>query len=99
MDKDVKIVEKLEDICVMEGIDFRLNQRISKIEDELRTQKKKTKRKNRIENILLTIAITITLGLIIVWSYYLFKDDNKDINNCVSKGHSQAYCEKSILGL
>ena len=99
MEKDVKVVERLEDIDIMEGLNFRLNQRISKIEDEIRIQKKKAKSKNRIVNILLTIVLIITLGLTIVWGYYVFKDDKKDINNCVEKGHSQAYCEKSILGL
>ena len=99
MEKDVKVVEKLEDIDIMEGLNFKLNQRISKIEDEQRKLKKKVKRNNRIENILLATALIITLGLTIVFGYYVFKDDNKDIKNCVEKGHSQAYCEKSILGL
>lgn len=102
MEKDVKVVEKIEDICVMEGINFRLNQRISRIEDEIRKEKIKKRKRERFNNTLLSICITIasiiTILLIITLGYLVFKDTDKDIQQCIDKGYSKPYCEKAILG-
>lgn len=99
MEKDVKVVERLEDINYMEGIDFKLNQRLSKIDDELRILKKKQKQKNRLENILLSICLVIAITITIMLSFMIFKNDDKTIDDCVNKGYSRPYCEKSIYGL
>lgn len=97
-EKDVKVVEKLEDICVMEGIDFRLNQRLSKIEDAMRKEKLKIKKNERFNNILVTIAIVIALVICGLLIYMLATDSEKAINQCVENGHARQVCEKSILG-
>ena len=99
MDKDVIVVERLEDISVMEGIDFKLNQRLSKIEDTIRAEKRKQRKNERFNNILVSIAIVIALVITIMLSFMIFKDDDKTIDECVSKGHTRPYCEKSIYGL
>lgn len=90
--------KELKEINVMEGINFKYNQRISKIEDEIRKQKAEKKKRERLVNILLSICIVITSILIIIYASMIFSETNKDIDNCVEKGHSKAYCEKAILG-
>lgn len=92
-------MEKLEDINVMEGIDFKTNQKISKINDELRKNYKKEKRKERIIMIISTLAIIITTIALIKGLIIINKEDKKAKENCMNKGYNQAYCEKSILGL
>ena len=82
----------------MECINFKYNQRISKIEDEIRKQKAEKKKREKLENILLSICIVITSILIIIYASMIFSGTNKDIDNCIEKGHSKAYCEKAILG-
>ena len=99
MDKDVKVVERLEDINVMEGIDFKLNQRLSKIEDNIRKEKLRIRKNERFNNILVSITIVIALVITIMLSIMLFKNDDKNIDDCVSKGYTRPYCEKSIYGL
>ena len=99
MEKDVKVVERLEDIEVMEGINFKLNQRLSKIEDNIRKEKLRIRKNERFNNILVTIAIVIALVITIMLSIMIFKNDDKNIDDCISKGYSKPYCEKSIYGL
>lgn len=99
MEKDVKVVERLEDIEVMEGIDFKLNQRLSKIEDNIRKEKLRIRKNERFNNILVSIAIVIALVITIMLSIMIFKNDDKNIDDCISKGYSRPYCEKSIYGL
>ena len=99
MDKDVIVVERLEDIDIMNGIDFKLNQRLSKIEDNMRKEKLKTKKDQEYNNRLIKIAIILASAIIIMLAFIIFKDDDKNIDDCIAKGYTKAYCEKSIYGL
>lgn len=99
MDKDVKVVERLEDINVMEGIDFKLNQRLSKIEDNIRKEKLRIRKNERFNNILLTTAVILASVITIMLCIMIFKNDDKNIDDCINKGYSRPYCEKSIIGL
>lgn len=92
-------MEKLNEVNVMEGIDFKLNQRLSKIEDNIRKEKLRIRKNERFNNILISIAIVIALVITIMLSFMIFKNDDKNINECVEKGYSRPYCEKSIYGL
>ena len=98
MEKDVIVVEKLEDINIMNGIDFRLNQRLQKIEEDQRRLKQKVRRKNKLQNTLLTITLILAMGITIMLAMMLWNDTDKSIDDCISKGYSRPYCEKTIIG-
>ena len=98
-EKDVKVVERLEDINVMEGIDFKLNQKLMKKNEKVRIEKLKIKKNERFNNILVSTAIVLASVIIIIMLVFLiFKDDDKNINDCISKGYTRQACEKSIIG-
>lgn len=99
MDKDVKVVERLEDINVMEGINFKSNQKLMKLDDKIRKEKLKIKKDKEYNNRLIKIAIVLASVIIIMLSIIIFKNDDKNIDECVNKGYSKPYCEKSIIGL
>lgn len=91
-------MERLEDINVMEGIDFKTNQKISRINDELRKQYKKEKLKERITMIISVIAIIITIIATIKGIMIINTEDDKAKENCMNKGYSEQYCLKQING-
>lgn len=93
-----KKIERLEDINVMPGINFKLNQKLMRADDEARKIKIKIDRRQKQEKILLSIALAFTILATIIFAYNIFKDDDKNINDCISKGYSRQYCEKSIIG-
>lgn len=99
MEKDVKVVERLEDINVMEGINFKLNQKLMKLDDKIRKEKLKIKKDKEYNNRLIKIAIVLASVIIIMLAFIIFKDDDKNIDDCINKGYSRPYCEKSIYGL
>lgn len=90
---------KLEDVNVMEGIDFKANRKLSIKNDNVRKAKLKYKKDQEYNNKLVKAAIGLAVVIILLLSFMIFKDDDKNINECVEKGYSRAYCEKSIIGL
>lgn len=90
---------KLEEVNVMEGIDFKLNQKLMRIDDKARAEKIRIKKNEQFNNRLIKIAIGLAVVIILMLSFMIFKDDDKNINECVEKGYSRPYCEKSIYGL
>ena len=90
---------KLEDINVMEGIDFKLNQKLMRIDDKARVEKIRIKKNEQFNNRLIKIAIGLAVVIILMLSFMIFKDDDKNIDDCINKGYSRPYCEKSIYGL
>lgn len=74
--------EKLEDIDVMEGIDFKSNQ------ERIRRQ---VRRKQSKKTILLGI---IGITIIVVSCILLNFTTKQFVNNCTSAGYSENYCER-----
>ena len=98
-----KKVERLEDINVMEGIDFKLNQKLMRANDRARQEYIKVKRKEQFNKKLyktLTITAIILVAIVLIIGFIkTSKEDKTSIENCMNKGYSQTYCEKTILGL
>lgn len=79
--------EKLEDINVMEGIDFEKNQRrIQRLEKRIKKQK--------LMNKIFYISIAILLIAIIFIVYDRL--GREAYNNCIDNGYSREYCRKVI---
>lgn len=79
--------EKLEDIDVMEGIDFEKNQRrIQRLEKRIKKQKLMNK----------IFYISITLLLIAIIFIVYDRLGREAYNNCIDKGYSREYCRKVI---
>ena len=79
--------EKLEDINVMEGIDFEKNQRRTR---RIQAREKKEKRLYTVMYVL--IAIAILLGLIII----LELSSRKAFKSCIENGMSAKWCEVHV---
>lgn len=56
-------------------------------------------KQEQINNVYLKITMVLASVIIIMLAFIIFKDDDKNINECVEKGYSRPYCEKSIYGL
>lgn len=79
--------EKLEDIDVMEGIDFEKNQRrIQRLEKRI----KKEKRLKTILYILIAILIILSLGIA------LERSRKEAYKSCVNNGMSAEWCEVHV---
>jgi len=91
-------MERLEDVNVMEGIDFKSNQKLMKLDDKIRKEKLKIKKDKEYNNRLIKIAIVLASVIIIMLAFIIFKDDDKNIDDCISKGYTRQVCEKSIIG-
>ena len=88
--------EKLEDINVMEGIDFKKNQeRINSIKNQNRMRKieKRIKREQMANRIFYgLIILLIILMLFIIYQ----KLGRRAYESCLEKGYSELYCERNI---
>lgn len=79
--------EKVEDINVMEGIDFKKNQ------ERIRKEIEKNKKKKRMYNILYFIAIMILIcGIFML----LNKQSEDAYKSCVENGMSAEWCEVHV---
>ena len=79
--------EKLEDINVMEGIDFEKNQRRTRRINE------RIKKEKRLHNILYAaIAIALILGILLL----LQAMSRKAYKSCVENGMSAEWCEVHV---
>lgn len=75
--------EKLEEVNIMQGIDFKSNQA------RMREQIKKIKREQKKEEILFGI---IAVFIVIMTCTLLYKTDKEFMDGCTSKGYSENYC-------
>lgn len=77
-------VEKIEEINIMDGIDFKSNQK------RVKAYMKKQKRKEKFTNVLLIVLMSLALFFVFD---VLTNSTKKAKNDCISKGHSANYCE------
>jgi uncharacterized integral membrane protein len=76
--------EKVEDINVMEGIDFETNQKRLR---ELEQRKKERKRKQTIFNVIFVVLVIMILFII------MDRMRTKAIESCMELGQSREWCE------
>ena len=79
--------EKLEDINVMEGIDFEKNQK------KIKTFEQRKRKEKRIQNIIYGLICTIIIILILFILIAMKKDA---YTSCVDNGMSAEWCEAHI---
>jgi uncharacterized integral membrane protein len=76
--------EKLQDIDVMQGIDFKTNQKRVR---ELEQRKKERKRKQIIFNVIFVVLVIMILFII------MDRMRTKAIESCMELGQSREWCE------
>lgn len=75
--------EKLEEVNIMQGIDFKSNQA------RMREQIKKSQREQKKEAILCGIIVVV---IVIMTCTLLCKTNKEFMDGCTSKGYSKNYC-------
>ena len=83
-----EIKNDLEELDVMQGIDFKTNKK--KVRDQEKNKNKKEKFKKNIRNILLVI-------LLICLFVFLKIQKDSAIDSCVKNGNDKLYCEEHVL--
>lgn len=89
MKKEIK-----EEVNIMEGIDFKTNQKKVRKQIKTRTiQRKEQLRKlNRRLNVSLILLVIVTITLIVMIWNYLHKTSDDIYKNCLEKGYDVNYC-------
>lgn len=82
MKKETKKIN-LEEIDVMQGIDFKANQ------ERMREEIKRIKKEQKKETILFYFIAAVILLLTVI---SISKTSEQFVNNCTSKGYSESYC-------
>ena len=55
-------------------------------------------KQEQINSVYLKITMVLASIIIIMLAFLIFKDDDKNIDDCISKGYTRQVCEKSIIG-
>ena len=92
MKNKMKEYVEMRELNVMEGIDFKANQ---KRMNELKNSKSKNKHK-KFNNVLYYIILTIAIVLFIVLVYQNYKMGKEALNSCQELGNSYEYCIRHI---
>ena len=83
---------KLNNLEIMEGINFKANKEKQLLKDKIKKANKKRETK---ETIMFTILITIFALLVIMLINKVTTDYNTTMENC-TKNHSRLYCEEHM---